>query len=204
MQREGEEPDASLATGNHDGLAVTGRLWREAQGTHSTQTCSGPALSPLGAAWPCHVPHGVTPQHRGSKQPELAAGGRAPRGAAKGLLGVKPGEFGTAERKSRPVWELGTEPPARSPAAPRWQWPTGTGTLRPVRTRGLCPGGHGRLCTHNSAQSQGKKCKIIRSHPRLSNRAPLGGNLAHSSPHSPAKSCWERGFTRGLQTPRIL
>lgn len=57
-----------------------GRLWRESQGTHSTQSCSPPALSPLGAAQPCHVPHSVTPSTGAarsscSKEPELAAVG---------------------------------------------------------------------------------------------------------------------------------
>lgn len=59
-----------------------GRLWRETQSTHSTQSCSRPALSPLGAAWPCHVPPSVTPLHSGSKVPVQQRARAGSRGRA--------------------------------------------------------------------------------------------------------------------------
>lgn len=160
----------------------------------------------------CHLPT------QGQQGPHVANSWRrqpwesSARGAGKGLLGVKPGEFGTAERKSRPVRELGTEPPARSPAAPRWQWPTVPGPhsilsgqgLRGQPRHGGCAGDRGGFARTTRPSHRGKKCKIMRSHPRLSSCAPLEGNLAHTSPRQPAKSCWERGFARRLETPRSL
>lgn len=99
-----------------------GLLWREAQDTHSTQSCSPPSLSPSGEAWPCHIPHSVTPQHRGSGvlvQPRVRAGsrGRAPHeGLPKGclvssqvnlgLLRENPGQGGSWEQSHRPTAPL--------------------------------------------------------------------------------------------------
>lgn len=162
---------------------------------------AGPATSPQ-----CH------PQHRGSEVPvhtqpwESPAEG-LPKGCLVssqvdlGLLRGNPGQGGSWEWSRQPVARCPSMAVAKCPQCPELS--CGAGTLQPARTRGLCWGqGAGRVCTHSSAQHRGKNCKRMRSHPRLSNRAPLEGNLAHSSPRFSAKSCWERGFARGLGTPR--
>lgn len=136
-----------------------------------------------------------------------------------GLIGVKPGEFGTAARKSRPAREpragsraTGQQPccslvavansTGSSAASPSGQGPCGW------PQSGSCTGAAGGqrgVCTRNSSparEREARKCKIARCHPGLSNNPPLEGNLAHTSLRPPAKSCWERGFTHGLETPR--
>lgn len=159
VQMEGEEPDASLATGNHDGLAVTGRAVERSSGHPQHSDLLSASTVTLGCSLALPRPPQCHPPAQGQQEARAGSRGRVPRGAAKGLLGVKPGEFGTAERKSRPVRELGTEPPARSPAAPPWQWPTAPGPCGQSGHGGCVQGGMGGFAYTTQPSSSAKNVK---------------------------------------------
>lgn len=149
-----------------------------------------------------------------SRRPQQSPGHEGPPAASKGLIGVKPGEFGTAARKSRPA----REPRAGSGAASPRPRCSSVVVANSARSSAASPGRQGphrrprnRSCAGaeeglhpqlQPSQREARKCKITRCHPGLSNNPPLEGNLAHASLRPPAKCCWERGFTRGLETPR--
>ena len=179
-----------------------GPLRRKAQGTHSTRPCcTASTLSTHGTVTlgcnlalprPRPLLGSITPpqcmgskEHRGTRQqgprvgnsqsqrPRESPRHEGPPAAGKGLIGVKPGEFGTATRKSRPAKEpqagsgaAGPRPhsssvavansPGSSAASPGGQGPRG----RP--RSGSCAGavgGQRRVHTRNSspAGERGKK-----------------------------------------------
>lgn len=137
-------------------------LLGERGGTGSTgSTARPPARSPGGK-------HCESPGTRG-------------HGAGTGLIGVKPGEFGTAVRKSRPVREPGAGRRAAGPHSllPRPRSRPQNGSRRE---------GEGSCRQPQPSQRDARKCKINTCHPGLSNNPPLEGNLAHVGVLPAAKS----------------
>lgn len=191
QQSSGEEPGTSLATGNQAGLAGKGSAVERGLGCpqypallhhqhpehlqHQHPWVQPGALPcPLAAPWE-HCPTTAHGQQGAPQQGPRVGNGQSqwpresprhegPPAASKGLIGVKPGEFGTAARKSRPV----KEPRARSGAAsPQPCWLLGVGGQQPriprsqPRSRSCAgvAGGQRRVCTHSSgpARERGKK-----------------------------------------------
>lgn len=131
QRSRGEEPDASLATGNQTALGWRGKgwLWRGDHACRNQSACTTSIPNPVapppwGATWHCHIPatpgeHHPTMVHgtavSGSKvlvwgtartsSPARALGTGGLPATGKRLTGVKPSEFGTAVRKSRPARE---------------------------------------------------------------------------------------------------